>query len=265
MSYKSLLVHLDDSPSCATRLTVALDLAQRYGAHLIGIYLPRTATFGNAGDPTCDASRARAYSDFLFATERDGTPAEWRAPDSADRATATLHARHADLLVLGQSLADSAVEAHFVTDLLITAARPAIIVPREGEVTRVGDNVLIAWDGSREAARATSDALPLLKRARSVSLEFVTPRIGAPCSHDRAALIDAAAWLDLHGVRAAFDQSMRGLGSQTGTALLSRASALHADLIVAGAYAHSQLHERVLGGVTRTLLEAATLPLFMSH
>ncbi|WP_028222409.1 universal stress protein [Paraburkholderia oxyphila] len=270
MCYKTLLVHLDDSQRCVVRLALALELAERFDAHLVGLYLPmpRARTAAADGAPGPDELREIAQTQFLDAGARAQRIVEWRAPQPGDSPSATLHARHADLLVLGQhDHEDPAVEpgGDFVTDLLMTAARPAIVVPYAGAFPEFAQNVLIAWDGSREAARAASDALPLLRRANSVSIEVVAPRGGAKRARAEEQVVDASAWLDLHGVSASFHESAPVAGVETGTALLSHASDLHAGLIVAGAYAHSRIHERVLGGVTRTLLEAMTVPVLMSH
>jgi nucleotide-binding universal stress UspA family protein len=276
MCYKTLLVHLDDSQRCEARLALALDLAERFDAHLIGLYLPHSLPYSSPhvrASAQDDASTPQdrlgvAQMRFLCAGARAGRVVEWRAPQPGDAATATLHARHADLLVLGQHdqddpAADSASD--FVTDLVMTAARPAIVVPHSGAFPEFAQNVLIAWDGSREAARAASDALPLLRRASCVSIEVVAARRGTKRVRAEEEAMDAAAWLDLHGVSASFHESAHEPGVETGTTLLSRASDLHADLMVAGAYAHSRIHERALGGLTHTLLEAMTVPALMSH
>ncbi|CAB3799011.1 hypothetical protein LMG28688_04867 [Paraburkholderia caffeinitolerans] len=270
MGYKTLLVHLDDSARREARLALALDLAGRFDAHLIGLYLPmphpRTPAAGSA--PALEQRREQAQAAFLDAGARASCMVEWRAPQPGDTATAVLHARHADLLVLGQRERDDLaidLSSDFLTDLLMTAARPAIVVPHSGSFPTVAQNILISWDGGREAARAASDALPLLRRANCVSIEVVAARHGTKRMRAEEEAADAAAWLDLHDVSASFHESARDPGVRTGTALLSRASDLHADLIVAGAYAHSRIHERVLGSVTRNLLETMTVPVLMSH
>ncbi|WP_028228556.1 universal stress protein [Paraburkholderia ferrariae] len=270
MCYKTLLVHLDDSERCAVRRAFALDLAERFDAHLIGFYLPHTAwpARAPAADSRTPEERCElARTQFLEAAARAGRSVEWRAPWPCDAVVATLHARHADLLVLGQNEnGDRGLQAseRFVTHLVMTAARPAIVVPQAGDFPAPGQNVLIAWDGSREAARAASDALPLLRRANAVSIEMIVPHRESARMRAEEELLDAAAWLDLHGIYASFHESA-ARGFETGAAILSRASDVHADLIVAGAYAHARIEERVLGGVTRTLLESMTVPVLLSH
>jgi nucleotide-binding universal stress UspA family protein len=134
-------------------------------------------------------------------------------------------------------------------------------------VRTLGDNVLLAWDGSREAARAAADALPLLQRARHVGVDIVRRRVhhDSRQSPDAPEGIDVAAWLDAHGVRASFSTTPHHIGIGTGATLLNRASDLHADLLVMGAYGHTRARERVFGGVTRTMLESMTVPVLMSH
>ncbi|WP_322053144.1 universal stress protein [Paraburkholderia bannensis] len=268
MDFKSLLVHLDDTERCAVRVALALDLADRFNAHLVGLYLPFSPLGGADEAPAAEQRRATAHASFLCAAERAGRIVEWRAPEPADLQCATLHARHADLLVLGQHNAQGRsvnVTGDFVTDLLMTSARPAVIVPYTGAFSSFAQNILIAWDGSREAARATSDALPLLVRAPRVSIAVVAPPGSAELARATDAAIDAAAWLDRHGVSASFHESVCEHRVESGVTLLSRASDVNADLLVTGAWAHSHLHERMLGGVTRTLLESMTLPVLMSH
>lgn len=268
MSYKSLLVHLDDSERCAVRVALALELAERFDAHLTGLYLPHAHRHVPEEAPPPEARLARTHEQFLLAAERAGRIVEWRAPRPCNVATAAMHARHADLLLLGQPEAGdwyAQSAGGFVADLLMTAGRPAVVVPHSGAFTDFAQNILVAWDGSREAARAVSDALVLLQRAQCVSIEVIVSNHEAKHPHAERAAIEAAAWLDLHGVQASFHESARDPAVQTGAALLSRASDLHADLLVAGAYAHSRVHECILGGTTRTLLEAMTVPVFMSH
>lgn len=277
MNYMTLLVHLDDSRHSGARLALALDLAQRWDAHLIGLYVvcqdlfpPLVKDDDNPPLRELEAHyterRQKAQDAFLAAAERAGRSAEWRAPPGPALEVATLHARHADLLVLGQEdPKDPAayVERNFVGNLVLAAGRPALVIPYAGTVRTLGDNILIAWDGSREAARATADALPLLKRARFVGVDIVQ-RTGQP-TYSAPEGIDVAAWLDAHGIRASFSTTPLQTGAGTGVTLLNRLSDLHVDLLVMGAYGHSRARERVFGGVTRTMLESMTVPVLMAH
>lgn len=277
MNYKTLLVHIDDSRRSSARVEIALELAQRWDAHLIGLYVVCQEIFRPLfnEDESLRLAQAeaqavenvrKAQDAFLAAAERTGRSVEWRAPAGAALDVATLHARHADLLVLGQEdPKDPAayVERNFVGNLVLAAGCPALVLPYAGTVRTLGDNILIAWDGSREAARAMADALPLLKRARFVGVDIVQPS-GQQHAYAPEG-IDVAAWLDAHGVRASFSSTPKHVTVGTGATLLNRASDLHVDLLVMGAYGHSRMRERVFGGVTRTMLESMTVPVLMAH
>ncbi|MBY4766505.1 universal stress protein [Burkholderia ambifaria] len=277
MSYKTLLVHLDDSDRCKARVNLALELAGRWNAHLIGLYAVCQDLFEPLRRPDeplklavyerlCEQRRKDAEERFLMAAERAGRSVEWQAPAGDVTGTAILHARHADLLVLGQENPDDRmtfVARHFVEDVVMGSGRPAIVVPYAGDVRTLGENVLIAWDGGREAARATADALPLLTRARFVHVETVTR--GHPDPDETPAGVDVAAYLERHGIRASFSTTPRERSVSVGATLLNRVTDVHADLLVMGLYSHARMHERVLGGATRTILETMTVPVLLSH
>ncbi|EMN1925772.1 universal stress protein [Burkholderia ambifaria] len=277
MSYKTLLVHLDDSDRCKARVNLALELAGRWNAHLIGLYAVCQDLFEPLRRPDeplklavyerlCEQRRKDAEERFLMAAERAGRSVEWQAPAGDVTGTAILHARHADLLVLGQENPDDRmtfVARHFVEDVVMGSGRPAIVVPYAGDVRTLGENVLIGWDGGREAARATADALPLLTRARFVHVETVTR--GHPDPDETPAGVDVAAYLERHGIRASFSTTPRERSVSVGAMLLNRVTDVHADLLVMGLYSHARMHERVLGGATRTILETMTVPVLLSH
>jgi nucleotide-binding universal stress UspA family protein len=275
MSYRTLLVHLDDSRRCDTRVAIALDLAQRWDAHLIGLYVVdqdlARPLLGTDDDfvaqlaAQADIRQQRAQDAFIGAAQRAGRAVEWRAPAGSPVDIATLHARHADLLILGQPDPHDAATylgERFVGDVVLGAGRPVLVIPRAGAVPTLGENVLIAWDGSREASRAIADALPLLQRARFVGIDTVKR---ADDENTAPGAIDVAAWLAAHGIRASFSTTQRHGMAGAGATLLNRVSDLHADLLVLGAYGHSRACERVLGGVTRTMLESMTVPVLMGH
>ncbi|MGF6812976.1 nucleotide-binding universal stress UspA family protein [Paraburkholderia sp. Clong3] len=275
MNCKTLLVHLDDSPYSAARTEFALDLARRYEAHLIGLYvvcqelarpifLDGEGAWVAAQEAQRDANLKDAQARFLAAGERAGLSVEWRAPAGDAVETAALHARHADLLILGQSdpkEPSSYIARHFVEDVVMSAGRPAIVLPYAGAVRSFGQNVLIAWDGSRESARSVADALPVLKKAKFVTVMTVQrhSQSGEPAG------IDVAAWLARHGIEAGFAGTPGVDGVSTGALLLNMLADRHIDLLVMGAYGHARVQERLLGGVTRTMLQSMTVPVLMSH
>jgi len=122
---------------------------------------------------------------------------------------------------------------------------------------------MVAWDGGREAARAVSDALPFLRRAQSVEVAVFDPERAAQ-RHGEQPGADIGLALARHGVKVQVARQS-GAGFDVGAQILSRAADTSADLIVMGGYGHARVRELVLGGVTRTLLEAMTVPVLMSH
>jgi len=275
MNCKTLLVHLDDSTRSDARLDYALQIAARHDAHLIGLYvvceeltrpifLREDYTWIASRDAQRDANLKSAHTRFLAASGRAGCSAEWRAPDGPPTEQAILHARHADLLILGQEDqkdASAYVAPQFVDDVVMSSGRPAIVLPHAGPVRPQIENVMIAWDGGRESARAVTDALPLIRRASFVTVMTVQrqPPDGEPAG------INVAAWLARHGIEASFTTTPRLPGVATGAMLLNALNDRHIDLLVMGAYGHTRARERVLGGATRTILQSMTLPVLLSH
>jgi nucleotide-binding universal stress UspA family protein len=148
----------------------------------------------------------------------------------------------------------------FAGELVLGAGRPVLLVPYAGRYADAGKRVLIAWNASREAARAVADALPLLVRADAVDVVAFAP--GG--DHGEVPGADLAHYLARHGVKAnaAVDSAPE---VAIGERILTRAADTDADLIVMGAYGRSRLSELVLGGATRTLLAAMTVPVLMAH
>jgi nucleotide-binding universal stress UspA family protein len=145
--------------------------------------------------------------------------------------------------------------------LALGVGRPVLVVPRYGTFERLGERVLIAWNGSREATRAVHDAIPILKRAITVTVLSIDPEVDSP---PRTPSADITLHLARHGI-AAEAASTSSVDFGVGNALLSRAADLGADLIVMGAYGHSRMREMVLSGATRHLLQNMTVPVLMSH
>jgi nucleotide-binding universal stress UspA family protein len=280
MTYRSLLVHLDDGERCTARLDLAIGLARRFEAHLAGLAptgrLPWSGTNG-AGLLGVEVvalalaqlrQRAEDRAQRFRERCRIGALKSFEVVvDEADDAASTVHHGHcSDLIVLGQAdpaASDPAYARSTVEQVVLHSARPTLIVPWTGPVDTVGQTVLVAWDDSREAARALADAMPLLCQAREVHLVHceTPPRPAATQPPQRLGAVQQ--WLAWHGV----DAQVRQVATDrdVGNALLSHAADLGADLIVMGAYGHARWTERVLGGATRTLLTTMTLPVLMSH
>jgi len=278
MSLKTVLVHVDDSERSAARVALAAAVAAGFQAERVGVYLVP----GNAISPSVaallpadvvDATLRRA-GDAQHAAERrlrdaaarSGVAAQLRAPAGPPLEAAVAHARSGDLFVMGQAEpgdSEQRFDGELLTTTILSSGRPVLVVPYTGPPATMGTHVLVAWDGGREAARAVADAMPFLERARQVTLMAARPA-DADRSEDDVALAQGVAYLRAHGIAAGV--SIEG-DAETGVGerLLSRAADLGADLVVMGAYAHPRLRSVVLGGVTRTMLRAMTVPVLMSH
>jgi nucleotide-binding universal stress UspA family protein len=281
MSYKDLLVGLDSGASARERIEIAAALAERFAAHLVGLYpLPMPEAPRHFGyydpallNPFFEELRARARDAadktrevFEHIASLHGVSAEWREiPEGAD-ADPAVHARYADLAILGQLDPDSG-EPDMIRprpeQVTLASGRPILVVPYAGNFPNLGRRVVIGWNASREAARAVNDAMPLLTAAEIVSILTIDPREG-PRAHGELPGADISLHLARHGVKAEIERAVSP-DLPVGEALLSRAADLGADLLVMGAYGHSRARELLLGGATRSLLRSMTLPVLMSH
>jgi nucleotide-binding universal stress UspA family protein len=281
MALKDMLVHLDGTRQAAARLDCAAALAARHGSHLVGLHtvefhLPSgiTADAGGAAlgmlmrklreDAAAEAEQQRHL--FEERIRRDGLSGEWRAVQGQAAATVALHARYADLAMLGQPDPDSAgamLATEVLEAVLFTSGRPVLMVPYAGHFGAPGQRVLIGWNAGKEAARAVADALPLLVGAEQVTVVAINPRLGIG-GHGDVPAADIALHLARHGVVATAQHAMSGSVTEADT-LLNMAADLDVDLLVMGAYGHSRLREMVFGGVTRGILARMTVPVLMAH
>jgi len=207
---------------------------------------------------------ARTESEFAKQASAAGLRnVEWRVAMDDPVDAMTLHSRYADLVVIGQSESsdDTHVPMDFPERLVLAAGRPVLILPSVGSFATIGKRILVAWNPSREATRAVTDSIPLLREADSVHIMAVNPKAG---EHGAVAGADIGLYLARHGVRVEV-KTDHGAEIDVGNELLSRAADLDADLIVMGGYGHSRMKEWVLGGATRTILESMTAPVLMSH
>ena len=166
-------------------------------------------------------------------------------------------------MVLGQREPEPTPEAT-PTDLperlALHSERPILVVPHIGAAQPPGRTVMVCWNGLREASRAATGALPILKAAERVILLT----IDAEKAGESDAARRAGEWLGRHGVKATF-QHDTAVASDVGNVILSRAADSAANLIVMGIYGHSRMREFVLGGASRTLLGSMTVPLLIAH
>ncbi len=287
MSYKTILVHVDETSRSKERIRIAAALAHSFEAHLIGIgmtgishfiYQNARVTHTNPNlSMHLDYLRTMAENSMAqfepAMREMNVTSFEQRLVDDDAGSGFCLHAHYSDLLVIGQNDPEHispAVMSDFPEEVLLHSGRPTLILPYAGHFAQVGKNVLVSWDCSREATRAITYALPLLKKADLVRLAVFNPEKNAEL-HGEEPGADMALYLARHGVKVEVSHHHTGQDPvsrnrlDVGNALLSLANDFGSDLLVMGAYGHSRFRETILGGVTRTILETMTLPVFMSH
>ena len=276
MSYKTILVHIDPGRRCAVRVEVAIRLARQHDAHLVALHAiapfePSGYVLAEMGSAVIEAQKhaataelARTEGEFSKQASAAGLRnIEWRTAIDDPVDAMTLHARYADLVVIGQTDASerSNIAGDFPERLVLAAGRPVLILPSFGSFGTIGKRILVAWNPSREATRAVTDAIPLLRLAHNVHVMAINPLRG---EHGSVPGADIGLYLARHGVRVEVKVD-NGAEIDVGNELLSRAADLDADLIVMGGYGHSRLKEWVLGGATRTVLESMTVPVLMSH
>lgn len=278
MSYKTIVAILQNKDDVDRVMACALPLAKRTGGYIIGVHADAMPlSYGSSiGFPdvefmqaTADMNKERAKeleTAFMTTLRAAGHDGEWRAMQSfsADAALsgATI-ARAADLVIVAQRDPDAfSDEAANIDALLYESGRPVLVLPHAGPLTHSYNRVLVAWNGSREAARAVFDALPLLIAAEETEIFVVDPPQEA--ENPRAGAADIAAALARHGVRVTVG-SEGSAGRAVDDAIQDRVTVTGADLLVLGAYSHSWLRELLFGGVTRTVLQSTSVPTFMSR
>jgi nucleotide-binding universal stress UspA family protein len=300
MELKDILVCLDPTDAGEARLRLAAAIARDHRAHLSAAYLASqeiagappyggigiSAPAGAAGiaegsvvagvplpgaAPATgpDTSRGAVVADiveqrFRQALRPHALEGDWHLFGSGESDELVALTTAVDLVIFGQTSPDYRLPTGFSPgDLVLACGRPMLVVPYAGEFAAVGRRVLVAWDGTREATRALNDAMPLLGKAEAVTVMTVRAREAA-FEQDGPLLARIVRHLERHGIAAHSEEALRG-DLPISDVLLSRAADLDADLIVAGAYHHTQLREALFGGVSRDLLDHMTVPVLMSH
>ncbi|MGA7262776.1 MAG: universal stress protein [Stellaceae bacterium] len=296
MALKDILVGVDPSTAGEGRLKLALNLVRAHRAHITACYVMREEhgapspilpgvpvnpgpgvlvareagpTLGDTlPTPISPASREaeRAeQAEELFRTElrAHGLGGEWHLLSPGETAVFIDLAKSFDLTILGQLSPEIRSTGFRPDEIIIATGRPVLMVPYAGTFDTVGRRALVAWDGTREAARAANDALPLLQNAEAVTVMFVGARETA-LAEQRPSIERMVHHLQRHGIPARTEETLQG-DLRISDVLLSRAADLAADLLIAGAYHHSQLREALVGGVSRELLDHMTVPVLMSH
>lgn len=272
---KSILLHIDHDPAMTARLQVALDLARATNGHVTCLQVVSYDVF-MPGDFNGSAAAAmlpvigEAADRLQALTERalahEGVPFDWRREHGAAGQRLVEAARLADIVILGPAEAgsDGRGPSALIGDVALHAPVPVMVVPEDARSFDVGAPMLVAWNGSAEAAHALRAAAPLLACSCQVTLVHVVD--AEPDPADPAALppTDGARYLARHGIACQIVELPRGDASVADT-LLAAAQLRECAVIVMGAYGHSRLAQLVLGGVTRAMLSAPALPVLLAH
>lgn len=274
MSVKKILVHVDSDDDKNLQLNAAVELALKFKAHLFGLYVIQRIslpTYAGAYIPSgvlqahekAEQERAKkVQADFNALVEKSGCSSEWHCVEGYSDQQINLYGRFADLIIVGQSRDHNVLsnEVSVEDHILIDSAKPILFVPYIGTSMPIGKHILVAWNGSREAVRAVTDALPFLTQAETV--EIVSA--GKSAQQEDNSLDDICSFLSHHDVNAKAEHIVTK-DISVPDALLSRAADNNIDLIVMGAYGHSRLREYIFGGATHYMLKHMTIPVLMSH
>ena len=294
MSIRKLLVPVSGDDAARPALTAALRVATRFAAHVEALHvrpdpqesvpllgegvsgamiedlmrLTEEEAAGRATKAHALFAETCAASDVPVIAAADvhaGPSASWRDVIGREDDETVHRGRLADLIVLGRaSGAADTVSTLTLNAALFESGRPVLVAPpsptaKAGARGPFGRRIAVAWNGSAEAARAVTAALPFLAVAEVVVLFSAATAATPP-----EAAGELAAFLRWHGVAAQSGSLPDGTGP-VGAAILQACAADDMDLLVMGAYTHSRLRELILGGVTRHVLEATPIPLLMSH
>jgi nucleotide-binding universal stress UspA family protein len=274
---KDVMVRLDGTSADGLRLDAAKQIAENFDGQIIGLFLnplPLPIAPDLAGSATIQADLfhlAKVTGDEIEAdltarlAELD-SPAELRRYDVLPGEiveVATREARSADTFVALRPNGELEDTDRFVESVLFGSGRHLFLVPHNKQPEQSSfDHVLVAWNGSRESARALAEALPYLHRAQSVTVAVVDER--PPVEMQAVLGSDAVSHLKHHGIDAGL-RHLKPRDGGTGATLIAEANRLKADLIVMGGYGHSRLREWLLGGVTYELLHKAPVQLVVAH
>lgn len=269
---RDVMVWLDGGASDEIRLAAVADLAKRLESQVvIGLYLNVLPLPGPIdGDPTAAiVEHARKVGDAMEEAlakrlQLLDRMVEIRRFDVLSDDVANIAAREARSTDTFVALRPNGTmdPEQLVEGVLFGSGRNVYLVPEAERPKIAFDRIMIAWNGSREAARALAEAMPFLHKAEQVSVVVVTGE--HPTEEEAIMGIDAVNHLRHHGIHAGLHR-IKSPPNEVGNRLMDEAGRRKADLIVMGGYSHARLRERLLGGVTYSLMHEAPIPLLMAH
>jgi nucleotide-binding universal stress UspA family protein len=277
MAIKNIIVHVDNTAACENRITTAIQLATRHKAELTSIYVTPIypmPTYYEAQisleilaevDKSAKKNARQAQQKYANMASEAGLVAKTITEEGNLISLLSEHARYTDLILLGQDDEDDPLSLGdaLADHVVLESGTACLVVPSRPTKKQTGKRILVAWNASREAARAIKDALPVLQRAEHIEILSVDSddlEVAEKSSPGK----DILAYLNQHGITAG-DYIERDKDVGPGDAILARVAETDADMVVMGAYGHSRLREIILGGATRKILKQMTVPVFISH
>ncbi|HXE96740.1 MAG TPA: universal stress protein [Dongiaceae bacterium] len=270
MAFKDILLHLDNSAGCPARIDLAVDMARLHGARLKGIYVVTHSYYtpGPAIGETIAVARIEAL--FKEKSAQNRISAEWHYIDWPVVGVGVseiidIHAYYSDLVIVSQpdhSAQNNTTPVDLPERLGLGTGRPVLVVPYSGDFTVSGQRVMIAWRAGRESSRIVNDAMPILEKARHVSVVTVSTQGDEKAENDALKLCE---YLACHGIAAYHDQILSSAGFPVGDVLLNHACEKKMDLLAMGAFAPNRRGVFALGPVARHLMNHMTLPVLISH
>jgi len=286
MKLQDFMIVLDGSARTDAALGLAIAVARRHDAHLTGFcplealypihlglalsFYPELTSLQQAADRLAAQALEKAQRievDFREQLRRNDVRGDWQVATGPVGAAVAHRAHAADLLVLGQDNPDNPpppAARSLIEDALMNAGCPLLLVPYVGRFDAIGNNVLIGWNRTGEAARAAHDALLLIEPTAKVTV-LTVERGRTATSSDQIPGADVAGHLVRHGPKASAARTVADATISDADALLAYVFDEGVDLLVVGGYGHSRAREMVLGGATRDLLRYMTVPVLMSH
>ena len=274
---KDILANLSVTKDGGPAGDYAVSAAAALQAHLTGVafiydpvvpvsgtgYIPAEVIESQEADN--ETAAKAAIKKFLMATDRAGISADPLTISASLAGAGDKFARMArrfDLAIVGQAQPETSTLEEIIGETtLFESGRPVILVPYIQKGAFKLDNVMVCWDGSRPAARAIGDAMPLLVKAGGVEIVIVTKERG---KQDEIEGADMGAHLARHGLNVEVQRTVLG-DTDVADVILAHVADTDSDFIVMGGYGHSRLREFVLGGVTHSILRSMTVPVLMSH
>ncbi len=278
MAIKQLLVGFDGNEASQSATRQAVLMAKKYDASVTGMHVFRHETFEShirrwipdsvarqidSAEQDAEREIEQAFRRLVQEAGHKGTT-DWITAEGSPIVMIPRYARYFDILLLGQFTRVARTERQSLPpeDLLLRSGTPVILVPTKYAVRPFKEEAAVAWDGSRSAARALSDAMQILETKNK--LDVLRVSAGADASDKIPPELDIIKHMAAHGI-AANTVNLTGSGSGVGAAIVEYCRNADPDVLVMGAFGRGKFVDMLFGGTTRYVLENMPVPVLMSH